>query len=370
MRNSVAVLGGYGNFGKRIARALAAKGVDVAIIGRDPSKARALAEEIGSRATGIGANVPADLPQILATLQPDVVVNTVGPFQAQGYDIARMAIAHGVHYVDLADGRQFVRGISALDEIAKRAGVAVVSGASTVPALSDAVLAEYGPEFHSIDRMRYGIAPGQGAERGLATTRGILSYVGRRLEPFPGIHEGVYGWQDLYRQTYPGLGRRWMANCDIPDLDLLPARHGIRSIQFSAGLELGALHLGLWAAGWAVRSGVPLRLENLAAPLLTISNWFNRLGTSDGGMHVILSGSKADEPETAIERRWFIIAREGDGPHIPTIPAILIAHRIATGRPPPAGAFPCLGLVSLKDYLDALDAFQVETFTECRSIVP
>lgn len=370
MNNRVLVLGGYGNFGKRISRALAAKGVEVVIVGRDAAKAQALAADLGPGASGVAARVPGGLGTLLSAQRPDVVVNTVGPFQGQGYETARAAIEAGVHYLDLADARQYVCGISALDGLAKAAGVAVIAGASTVPALSDAVLAEYGAEFAAIDRLRYGIAPGQGAERGLATTQGILSYVGRRLAPFPGIRREVYGWQDLYRQSYPGLGRRWMANCDVPDLDLLPERYAIRAIQFSAGLELTALHLGLWGAGWLVRAGLPLPLARLAAPLLTVSNRFNRFGSADGGMHVILSGRKAGAPETAIERRWFIVARGGDGPHIPTIPAILIAHRIASGRPPAAGARPCLGLVSLQDYLDELAPYRIETVTERRSGAP
>ncbi len=370
MKNSALVLGGYGNFGKRISKALAAKGVKVLIAGRDGIKAEGLAREIGSRAIGIQVDVGHEIPAALKRYQPDVVVNTVGPFQGQGYDTARAAISQGVSYVDLADGRCFVCNIVELDELAKKAGVCVVSGASTVPALSDAVLAQFEHEFQTIDLLKYGISPGQRAERGLATTQGILSYVGRKLDSFPGIGDKLYGWQDLYRQVYPELGTRWMANCDIPDLDLLPKRYGIRSIQFSAGLELGVLHLGLWGLSHFVRLGLPLPLPKLAGPMLAISNWFNRFGSSDGGMHVILQGTKADSPGEKIERRWFIIARDGDGPHIPTIPAILLAERIAGGDPPPAGAYPCLGLISLSDYIAELGERNVETFTECRSVVP
>ncbi len=370
MKNSVLVLGGYGNFGKRISRALARKGVPVVIAGRDAAKAQTLAQDIGTSARGIGADIPRDLASLIADYRPAVIVNTIGPFQGRGYEVAQLAINAGVHYLDLADGREFVCGISALDEAAKAAGVAVISGASTVPALSDAVCAEYSREFARIERMRYGISPGQGTERGLATTQGIMGYVGRRLAPFNGIRKDVYGWQDLYRQAYPSLGKRWMANCDIPDLDLLPERYDIKTIQFSAGLELSLLHLGLWGASWIVRSGLPLPLERRSAQLLSISNCFNRFGTSDGGMHVILTGHASEDPDTTRERRWFILARGGDGPNIPTIPAILIAHRIASGQDIAAGARPCLGLISLQEYLAELSAYDIEVFTECRSTGP
>ncbi|MEM8630206.1 MAG: saccharopine dehydrogenase NADP-binding domain-containing protein [Pseudomonadota bacterium] len=368
MTGKIAVLGGYGNFGKRISRALAAKGTDVLIVGRDSARAKALADAIGPRATAAPTRVPGGLAELFAAHRPAAVVNTVGPFQGQGYETARSAIVAGVHYVDLADGRQFVCGIDALDAETKEAGVAVISGASTVPALSDAVLAEYRDNFAGPVTMQYGIAPGQRAERGRATTEGILSYVGKPLAPFPGIHPTVYGWQDLYRQDLPGLGRRWMANCDVPDLELLPERYGLRSIQFSAGLELAPLHLGLCAIGWLRRAGLPLPLERAAGPLLAASNWFNAFGTADGGMHVRLTGPDARAPNSRAERQWTIIARDGDGPHIPTIPAILIAQRIAQGTPPLPGARPCLGLVTLQDYLAELAPLRIETQTSLRII--
>ncbi len=172
--------------------------------------------------------------------------------------------------------------------------VCVVSGASTVPGLSSAVLEHFRSEFAEIDSLKFGISPGQQAERGLATTQGILSYVGKPLKPFPGHRHTVYGWQDLYRQPYPDIGKRWMANCDIPDLDLLPERYGIKSIQFSAGLELSALHLGLWGLSWLVRAGLPLNLPRFAKPMLAASNWFNGMGSADGGMHVIITGKDRD----------------------------------------------------------------------------
>ena len=110
----------------------------------------------------------------------------IRPFQIKRYEVAEACIAACVHYVDLADGRGFVTGIPALDASAKSAGVWVISGASTVPGLSSAVLEHYRSEFATIDSLRYGISPGQKAERGLATTQGILSYVGKPLKAVPG----------------------------------------------------------------------------------------------------------------------------------------------------------------------------------------
>ena len=363
MQRSVLILGGYGNFGKRIVKALTANDISVIIVGRNAGKAEKFCGELpNGLAKPVCFDVNKDLESQLKKLKPAVVINTCGPFQNSNYRVAEICIEQSVSYIDLADGRDFVTEISTLNEKAIAKGVAVISGASTVPGLSSAVIEHFKPAFFEIDSMTYGISPGQKAERGLATTQAIMSYVGKKLRKVKGDNTERFGWQDIYRQQYPALGHRWMANCDIPDLDLLPEHYGIKRVHFSAGLELSAMHLGLWAVSWAVRLGFPIKLENHAPWLLKVSNWFNALGTSDGGMHVILSGK--DQEGKHLCKKWFIIALKGDGPQIPTIPAILLAKKIVRNQSKLIGAMPCVGLVTLEEYLQELARFNIKTYEE------
>ncbi len=355
----VLILGGYGNFGKRIATALNRMGVPVIIAGRDRHKAEALAATL-PRARAAMVDIHRDLAACLAREKPSVVVHTSGPFQGADYAVARTCIRAGIDYVDLADGRAFVRDFGQLDAEARAAGVTAISGASTVPGLSSAVIAHFRPAFGSLDRVDFGISPGQKAERGLATTRAILTYTGKRLMPFAS-HPEAYGWMDNRSQVYPGLGRRWFANCDIPDLDLLPEAYGLKDIRFGAGMDLPLLHFGLWGLAALVRLGLPLDLPKLAGPLLAASNLLNGIGHDTGGMHMILSGTGPDgQPLT---QTWFIVALAGDGPQIPAVPAILLARRLYEKDPSlKAGAYPCVGLVRLEDYLEALRPFSIKTY--------
>ena len=366
MPGRVLILGGYGNFGKRIAAALTRDGIRVIIAGRNPEKAGDLKQRLpAGLAQAVYLDVSQPLDARLAELKPKVVINTCGPFQNRDFSVAHACIQNKVHYIDLADGRDFVTGITALNEKAISNGVAVISGASTVPGLSSAVLEHFRQEFSKIYSLRYGISPGQKAERGLATTQAILSYVGKPLKPFPGYKKSAYGWQNIYRQNYPELGHRWMANCEIPDLDLLPEHYGIKEIQFSAGLEIGLMHLGLWGLSWLVRAGLPLNLSNFAKPLLKISNGFDSIGTADGGMHMIITGENKDG--MPLTREWFMIARLGDGPQIPTIPAIVLAKQIVRDELKLAGALPCVGLISLEKYVQELAPFNVQTYSSSHS---
>jgi hypothetical protein len=356
----VLILGGYGNFGKRIARLLTRKGIAVIIAGRDGAKAAALAKALPPELVEVAVfDAKSGLLPQLVVLKPHVVINTCGPFQNADYAIAQTCIAGGVHYIDLADGREFVTGITQLDADAKGRSVAVISGASTVPALSAAVIEHFLPQFSAIDSVDFGITPGQKAERGLATTQGVLSYVGKKLKPCAG-YETRYGWQDMYLQSYPEIGRRWMANCDVPDLDLFPTKYGIERLRFSAGMEIPIIHFGLWLASWGVRLGLPIDLPKHASALLRASNWFDVMGSADGGMHVILNGQ--DSSSRPVTKRWFIVARNGDGPYIPTVPPVVLAVKIISGAFTRTGAMPCVGMITLQEYLDALAHLKIKTY--------
>ena len=359
-RNAVLILGGYGNFGKRIAAGLARHGVAVIIAGRDGAKAEALAAGLPD-ARGLGVDIHDDLAGVLARERPAVVVHTCGPFQGADYGVARACIAAGVAYIDLADGRDFVRGFAALDAEAKAAGVALITGASTVPGLSSAVIEHYLPQFARLSTVSYGITPGQKTERGLATVQAILSYVGKPLRPWAG-NVNAYGWQDMRVHDYPIFGRRWLANCEIPDLDLLPEAYGLRRIRFGAGVELGFMQWGLWLMSWPVRWGWKVDLVRFARPLLAISRWFDWMGSDTGGMHMILRGAGHDA--RSLTQTWHIVARSGDGPNIPCVPAIVLARRMVAGDVFEAGARACVGLVSLSEYLEELAPFAVETFED------
>lgn len=359
---TVLILGGYGNFGSRIADSLAQKKIPLIIAGRDREKAEALREKLENKTktpiTLAIFDANQELEKQLTLLKPAIVVNTIGPFQSADYSIAKTCIEHHVHYLDLADARDFVTGISVLDSLAKENQVLVVSGASTVPGLSSTVLDHYQNHFASINSLRYGISPGQKAPRGLATTESILTYLGKPLKPWGKEQETVFGWQDLYREDYPELGKRWMANCDIPDLDLFPKRYGLEKIRFSAGMESSALHLGMWLLSYLVRLGLPLHLPKHARLLLSASHYFDFLGTTSGGMHMIIEG-QSNEGQ-ALKIKWFIIAKDNDGPQIPCVPAIILCTKLMQDELKLKGAMPCIGMISLEEYLKELEDFSIK----------
>lgn len=358
----ILVLGGYGLFGSRISRTLACDaGLTVIVAGRDRARAERLVAGIEHpqariETAAIDTAAP-DFGARLATLRPDLVIDTAGPFQGRDYRVAEAALDVGAHCVDLADGRAFVGGIGLLDERARAAGRWVVSGASSVPGLHAAVIAAHLDRFSRLDHIETAIAPGNRTPRGWATTLSILGYVGH---PFRILRDGAWrtahGWQSLRRLQVDGVGARWAARCEVPDLDVLPARHpDLRTLEFRAGLELRRMHFGLWLASWAVRARLLRSMLPFAKPLFAMSEFWQDIGSDTGFMQVSMRGTGLDG--TPLRLDWTLVARNGDGPQIPATAAIVLARKLARGTLPGSGARPCLDLFTLEEFMAALEGF-------------
>lgn len=342
------VIGGYGNFGARICRALCSdRDMQVMAAGRAPHPAGLPPEIQPARLDMKSVTFAADL----AKLSPDIVIHCAGPFQGQDYRVAKAAIAAGAHYLDLADGRAFVNGFSReIDALARASDRVAVSGASSVPALSSAVVDEMSSRFRQIEEIRTYIAPGQRAPRGTATIAGVFSYAGKPLRWLrDGQWRDAWEWQELVRVNFAGLGVRWAAACDIPDLDLFPARYpGVRTVEFRAALELGIQHFTLWSAAAMRRLGLPLPLER-AAPLLNrAASLLDYFGSERGGMLVSVIGLASDGSRLRVD--WHLTADASHGPEIPCIAAILLARKIAREQIATRGAFACMGFLTLAEF--------------------
>lgn len=354
----ILVVGGAGAFGRRLVEGLAATtACTVVIAGRDLARAREAAETVarthpGQRIEAVRLDAERADAEALRALRLAGIVDAAGPYQALArggdpYALARAAIAAGLPYADLADARDFVAGFAALDAAARAAGVSALTGASTTPALSNAVLDRLTAGWRRVDAIEIAMVPGNRAPRGLSVMRSILSYAGRPVRVW---RDGAWatrpGWGLPGRVIIPGLGRRLASLCETPDLDILPARFPtVRTADFRAGLELEALHLGLWLASLPVRLRLLPSLLPLARPFLRMAGLVDRLGSDRGGMVVRACG--ADEAGRPAAATWTLLAEAGDGPFVPTLPALALVRRWLAGPPLPPGAGPCVGLLDL-----------------------
>lgn len=351
----VLIVGGYGAFGARAAERLAREpGCEIVIAGRSADKGRVHAEALAPRARArirhAVLDATAATAEALQALAPNVVINASGPFQQQDYTLARACIAAGCHYVDLADARTFVTGIGALDGKAKAAGVSIISGASSVPGLSSAAVRSMAEDLPRLDEVHVGISPGNSFDPGIATATAIISQAGKPLSVRQGGRQiAAHGWQGLHRHRFPEIGYRWMSDVEVPDLDLFPQHYPeLSTVRFSAGLEVGLFHLGLWGISWLARAGIVRSLAPLAAPMLASKRRLSMLGSDSGGMFVRVVG--LDHEGVKRTRVWSLVARSGDGPYVPAIASVILARQLLANEGPAPGAQPCFGLFQLEDF--------------------
>lgn len=352
-RMKTLVLGGYGNFGARICRALAGdSGIGLLVAGRDGERARRFADSLDGPAGSarVDCNAP-DLAHALAELDVGLVVHTAGPFQAQSYAVALAAARAGAHYIDLADGRRFVCDFpEALREAFRQAGRTAISGASTVPALSSAVVDHLSAGWRALHAIDICIAPAQTAPRGKATLAAVLSYCGKPIRVWRGGQwMEMPGWAAPERVGFKRMRPRIGAPCDIPDLELFPAIYGVRDrVMFRAALEVAATQRAFAALAALRGIGLLKRPERLAGMLDRISGVFDPLGTPLGGMVVRIEG--LDHAGRPARRAWHIAADNDHGPEIPCMATILLARRLAAGDALATGAFTAAGLLSLHEF--------------------
>ena len=345
---NVLLLGGSGHFGGRIRQRLArSPGIDVMAPNR--------------------SELDIESPTLAASFREmgaDVVVHTAGPFQGQDYTVARACIDAACHYVDLADGREFVRNFSALDADAKAAGVTLIAGVSTLPGISSSVLEAVRPRFRAIECVEISIAPAHQTPRGRGTVSAVLSYCGR---PFTSLRDGrwdtVYGWQDLRKVKYPGFRARLSAACDVPDLELIPAHFDdLRTATFHAALEAPWEQLTLWFLAWLSRLGLVRDWVRFASVFSAVSDRLISLGSDRGGMHVRMAGTGLREEKLCVD--WYLLSGSNHGPEIPCTPAIIMTKKLLNEKTTERGAFVCWNQFSVAELMRELDEYDVEIVEE------
>lgn len=299
------------------------------------------------------------------------VVDAAGPFQGLSYDFARAVIEAGAHYIDLADARDFVANFASLDAAARAHEVLAVAGASSTPALSHAVIDEITRGWTRLDDVHIAISPGnRAAPTGLAVFKSILSYVGKPVRVrLHGRWTHAAGWGLTVRGRFCDFGKRYLSLVETPDLDLVPQRFpSVRNAIFRAGLEVSAMHVALMALGLLVRAGVIKSLAPFAEALRDVARLLRPLGSDCGGMVVEVVGRYADS--TRLASTWRLVAEAGDGPKIPTLPALCLVRALLEGKLTRRGAMACVGLVDLATLEREFKRFAIRTERETRRLEP
>ena len=310
-RTAILIAGGYGVFGRLLAQELlGTTAAAVVIAGRDGARAaracRALG--VGDRATPLVLGL-ADVAAVSrAAASCFAVACTAGPFQSLPRALPASAVGAGAHWLDIADDPGWVLPLladTALDATAAAAGLCVMPGLSSVPALSGALV-----------RWCHSRLP--------AASRGrITLYIGNRNRKGTGAIASALGAGfDAPRPVELPVGRRLTYRFVSPDAALLQAELGI-GVEFRVAFEWGIANWLLAVLGPRGR-GLSIGMRTrLAHVLATLAVPLSRFGSSLGCVQAELWDAE----------RYARAAFVGSGQRLAVVPCALALARLLAGEP-------------------------------------
>lgn len=359
-RLRVLILGGYGKFGGQLAELLCDESrLTLIVAGRSKAKASSFCQKLprGADREAEAIDRNGDIETRLKEIAPDVIVDASGPFQAYGddpYRVAKAALTAGCHYVDFADGSDFVHGIGQFDEAARRSGLVVLSGVSSFPALTAAIVRHLSADLRRVESIIGGIAPTPYAGVGLSVVSAIAGYAGQKVSlRSNGEARSAYALTETrpYVIAPPGfvpLDRLRFSLVDVPDLESLPELWpDVGTVWMGAGPVPAITHRMLRGLAYLVRWGIIPSLARFSTILYHANNIL-RWGEHRGGMFVEVEGKTSDEQ--TVTRAWHLLAEGNDGTFIPSMAIETLIRRWVDGSPPESGARVAAREIELADY--------------------
>ena len=356
----IIILGGYGVFGGRLCQLLSADSrLSIYVAGRSYKKAQQFCStlNLGATFSPLEFDREKNVATQLLQIQPDLVIDASGPFQTYGsdpYHLVQACLENGINYMDFADGSEFVEGIGQFDEQAKSKKIFILSGVSSFPVLTAAVVRHLSTGLQKVQSIKAGIAPSPYAVVGINVIKAISAYAG---QPVSLIRNGNltsgYALTETmgYTISPPGmlpLNNIRFALVDVPDLKVLPTLWPeLQSIWMGAGPVPEILLRMLNGMAWLVKLRILPSLSILAPIFYHVISTV-RWGEHRGGMFVEIEGSREDG--SSATKSWHLLAEGNDGPYIPCMALEAIILRTLNGKSPAVGARPASGDLELSDY--------------------
>lgn len=152
----VFALGGYGTFGRHVARQLIASDLvtEIVIAGRNLNAAKEVADELGNKAVAVKVDALNEADIRLAAKGSDLLVNTAGPDYLVSYPAARAAIQAGSDYCDLCADVNATERLLKLDHDAKAQDVAILLGMGAAPGQTNLMMKHASSQLDEVEDIR------------------------------------------------------------------------------------------------------------------------------------------------------------------------------------------------------------------------
>ena len=358
----VLVIGGYGTFGGEVSRELVRRGVSITVAGRDQDRAERFAKELSgdSNAAAVDVQDAAACEQALSG--HGVAVQCAGPFARFDDTLLQACLRRRVHYVDLADDRDYVAQVRRLGEEFSQRQLTAAFGCSSLPAISGAAaLRALAHATAEVRHVRVTLFIGNRNPKGRAAVESASRLLGATISA-GGILRKAFAEPEIVPLPAP-FGCRAARNFDSPDYDLLPGL-----LRGSVGTESQPMN----TPSVVVKVGCEWELTNRLFALFThcaprLGKWllprlavlgsrWMRFGSSGGAVMAELFLSDGSVSRCAV------VAHER-GQRMAALPAVYLAERLASGETCPLGAVTAYEVLGDERLLELLAADGCEVVT-------
>ena len=340
MTGRVVVFGGSGVFGKRVVREiLRLCDAPVTVVARDRGRAE---KTLAGLDLGRIALRPGDASYrefVRESIRgARAAVCCIGPFSRLDTTILDACIAERVHYVDIAENREYVGRVFALGDRIKEAGIVALTGHSSLPGTSSLLAKVASQGMPQVDEVVVGLFLGNKNERGRGGIGALLHSLG---EEFMGWEDGrdvpLVGWHMSRLFSFPEpVGERELFISNIADYEQLPRLLGARTARFFVGFESRVMNRLIHLAGRLKRIGLVPSGPRTASALVRFGGIFALTGYDGGAIQVSVLGKDSAEKQV---RRTVTVMADREGQRIPAMPAALGACALARGEIDKPGVF-------------------------------
>jgi saccharopine dehydrogenase-like NADP-dependent oxidoreductase len=349
----IAVLGGAGGIGRAVCEDLLKHSdVRVRIVDRRKEAAARLAEAFGPRATAVGADAGRQRTLTRALKGVAAAVNCIGPFYRFAVIVARTLLDAGVSGVDICDDYTPVRGLLALDDLARQRGLHYVTGVGWSPGLTNMLAVGACRGLDTIDRIDIRWVATVSDYAGPAALKHLLFTSTGDVPSFRNGHRiSAAALSETEIITFPApLGPVPVSHCGHPEPVTLPRYMAVNNVTVKGGLlpswNNRAVRLAV-AMGWTRDDR---SIDNSARYIARLEKLF-RLGSAAlprSGAHVAVSGWKAGQKKTLTRTVVDRMTR------LTALPASVAVLQLTTGELGEAGVYAPEGCLNPDRFFTAL----------------
>jgi saccharopine dehydrogenase-like NADP-dependent oxidoreductase len=152
----VIALGGYGTFGRFVAKRLCESDhvTEMVIAGRSLDTGKKFAQELGDKASAVRVDALKEEEIISAARGSDLMVSIAGPDYKVSFSAAKAAIQAGVNFCDISADCDNTERVLGLDSAAKAAGVTVLTGIGYAPGETNLLLKHAASKLDVVEDLR------------------------------------------------------------------------------------------------------------------------------------------------------------------------------------------------------------------------